>query len=148
MYIHPIINKVDKPMKNTVDSTSSLFLYSSILGGQSNIVCGSWSNVDGGSANTIYNCYSGILSGQNNKVCGCYSSILGGFGNTVPVGCQLVGIFGCNITAVANKTLHVNCLNANALPLGPGGTFPAGTFYYQTGVLPAPFAACKVVFVQ
>jgi hypothetical protein len=49
----------------------------------------------------------------------------------------LAGVFGCDITAVASKTFHVNCLNAANTPLYSGTAFPTGTIFKSNGTLPA-----------
>ena len=77
-----------------------------------------------------------------------YSSILGGSGNTIGAGYQWAGVFGQNVAAQASNTFHVECLNAINTPPGPPGFgTPPGTMYYQTGVLPGPLAACKVLML-
>ncbi len=74
------------------------------------------------------------------------TNFLGGGNNLVKH--NYAGVFGCNITTAANNTFHVECLNAINTPVGPGGVYPAGTVYYQIGVLPFPFNLCKVLFLQ
>ena len=90
---------------------------------------GNFGAILAGFSHTISGSYSSILGGEYNTVLGNYSAILGGSGNTVPVGCNFVGIFGNSITAVADNTFHVNCLNACGSPSGPG-LLPPGTLYY------------------
>ena len=87
----------------------------------------------GGAVNTISSSYSFIGGGVNNNISGNYSAILGGSGNN-DSGCSYAGIFGCNITGVADKTLHVNCLNACDTPVYTGTAFCSGTLFYVNSV--------------
>ena len=52
----------------------------------------------------------------------------GGLSNTVS-GFNWAGIFGCDITAVADCTFHVNCLNAKDTP-PYSAALPHGTIFY------------------
>jgi hypothetical protein len=98
----------------------------------------------GSASGAYYSCDSSIVSGANNKLTGCCSSILGGYNNTISgnyntilggtgntdSGYSHVGIFGNNVSAVANNTFHVECLNACSTPGYSGsGSFPAGTIF-------------------
>jgi hypothetical protein len=65
-------------------------------------------------------------------------------------GFNWAGIFGCDITAVADCTFHVNCLNAKDTPVwtGSGLPFPIGTvFSCNSGGAGVPLGALPL-FVQ
>ena len=118
---------------NCIDDTSAPTSYGIIGGGQANCICAGTN-------------HSSIFSGNGNIVSGSCSSILGGSGNS-DGGFNYVGIFGQAITGVGNNLFHVDGIYVNAMcGPGPGGLVP-GTLYYQTGVLPGPLAACKVIFM-
>ena len=79
--------------------------------------------------------FSSIFSGLNNCLSGSCSSILGGSGNC-DNGIKYAGIFGCNITAVANCAFHANNFVAQDMYCVAAGTIlppliPPGTFYYM-----------------
>jgi hypothetical protein len=104
--------------------------HSSINGGSANSVAGDYLFIGGGSNNSILDdgsavsinsvivggdCNSilgasdsSILGGFCNTVCNAASTVVGGSGNTA---CHYYsGVFGCNITTVADHTFHVNNL--------------------------------------
>ena len=110
-------------------------VYSTISGGESNYINSIHSVVSGGCENCIIGGthFSVIAGGSGNNNCGEYSSILGGCGNTVPFGCQYVGIFGCNISAVSDNTMHLNCINIDSLYRGTSAPIAAsGTVWVDT----------------
>ena len=78
--------------------------------------------------------YSSIVGGSNNTA-SRYYSVIGGSGNN-DAGFTAT-IFGQGITAVANNTLHVNCLNAAGTPGAIGG-LPVGTVFYLGSGSPVP----------
>ena len=91
--------------------------------------------------------YNLIGGGCNNVICASYSAIFGGSDNN-DNGFQYAGIFGYNIGAVAQKTFHVNCLNAcdtpylSALTSAP----PIGTIYAcDSGT---PFVGSFPLYIQ
>jgi len=73
---------------------------------------------------------------NGNTVSANYSSMVGGCGNS-DAGFNFAGVFGQGITAVANNTLHVNCLNAAGTPGAIGG-LPVGTVFYLGSGSPVP----------
>jgi hypothetical protein len=82
-----------------------------------------------------------IANGSNNSVTGNYSAILGGSGNS-DGGYSYAAVFGQGITAVANNTFHVQCLNVINAPLF--GAWPSGTLAYVNatpGMIAAGFPA-------
>ena len=93
--------------------------------------------IGGGACNLVDTHYAGVFSGCNNTVSGRYSSILGGACNTVSAAYSYAGVFGCNVSAVASNTFHVECLNACATPLLLSQ--PLGTLTY-INVTPAMVA--------
>ena len=97
-----------------------------------NCIQGNGSFLGGGQVNCIIANCSVIGGGYCNTVCGDYSAILGGNCNCVPHGCNYVGIFGCNITAVTNCAFHANTFVANCMFDGTGGAPTiSGLFYYK-----------------
>ena len=95
-------------------------------------------------SNPLHINYTYTLSnGGYNIGCGEYSSIQGDCGNTVPFGQSFVGVFGCNITTVNDKTMHLNNVwldpsTYNTYPgIAPSSFFPLGTVYVDisTGYL-------------
>jgi hypothetical protein len=109
---------------------------SAIDSGYCNLLYSSACNtfIGSGGYNTMSGCYSSIAGGGGNDVSGLYSSVLGGACNIVPSTHNFAGIFGCNVTAVASCTFHVNCLNACSTP--PTGSYPIGTIFYFNGGTP------------
>ena len=69
-----------------------------------------------------------------------------GLSNTVS-GFNWAGIFGCDITAVADCTFHVNCLNAKDTPLG-ASSLPAGSIFYWPAGTPPPFTYTGVLYIK
>jgi len=60
-------------------------------------------------------------------------AILGGSGNCIPSGCNYVGIFGCNITAVTCCAFHANTFVAQNMcdaSSSPTPTSGSGIFYF------------------
>ena len=117
-------------------------VYSTISGGESNYINSIHSVVSGGCENCIIGGthFSVIAGGVGNNNCGEYSSIQGGCGNTIPFGQSFVGVFGCNITTVNDKTMHLNNVwldpstYFNYLGIAPSGFFAPGTVYVDTCV--------------
>ena len=83
--------------------------------------------------NAIFANCSVVGGGYCNIVCGNFSAILGGSCNVIPSGCNYVGIFGCNVTAVANCAFHANTYVAtnmwNRVTMG-APTPGTGMLYY------------------
>ena len=84
-----------------------------------------------------------ITGRSRNTSSGAYSSILGGSGNN-DGGFNWAGIFGCNIGGQADKTFHVNCLNACDTPLAAIG-LPSGTIAKVVGGFIPPGALPLVI---
>jgi hypothetical protein len=83
-----------------LDDGSTFSLNSTIVGGDCNSILGaSDSSILGGFCNTVCNASSAIVGGSGNVACNYYS-----------------GIFGYNITSVADCTFHVNNLAITDLP--------------------------------
>jgi hypothetical protein len=83
-----------------LDDGSTFSLNSTIVGGDCNSIFGSSdSSILGGFCNTVCNSSSTIVGGSGNTACHVYS-----------------GIFGCNITSIADCTFHVNNLAIADLP--------------------------------
>jgi len=85
--------------------------------------------------------YSSIVGGSNNTA-SRYYSVIGGSGNN-DAGFTAT-IFGQGITAVANNTLHVNCLNAAATPISTLAPFPVGTIFHLENGSPVPANSCPL----
>lgn len=136
---------------------------SGILGGANNIINSGYSFIGGGEANTLQGLASLITGGQSNQVSGACSAIVGGCANTVSGsysailggsgnndnGHNWAGIFGCGITAGADKTFHVNCMNAINTPLYPGGgaSYPSGTIFRAIPPNLPPAAHCYPLYI-
>ena len=114
--------------------------------GKANIACSTakWSSVVGGQINKVAGFNSNVLSGCNNKSTGNCSVVLGGSGSC-DNGFNYVGVFGCNVVAVAANTFHVECLNAVKTP-NVGGLFPSGTVYWKDASLLV--AGDRVLLIQ
>lgn len=126
---------------NAIDSACNVFIGT---GNRNSINPGvSLSFIGGGQGNAILKGIdSAIWGGETNIVTANCNAILGGFQNT-DSGYSLVGIFGCNIAAVANNTFHINCLNTCDTPrLGAPVGAPSETIYWDV-----PGSAGKTLYI-
>ncbi len=108
-------------------------IFATVVNGQGNVASGEYSFVGNGggggvtSSNQATGQFSFIANGQGNTAAGTHSSILGGTGNTIGAGFSYAAVFGNGVTAVASNTMHIECLNMNALYRGT--TPPTGAAF-------------------
>lgn len=130
-------------MKRSRGTQRSFGLTSPIGGGRE----GAYSSIVGGQANIINQGapHSFIGGGNGNVVNAPCSAILGGQGNTVNH--AYAAVFGNGVNSVAADTFHVSCLNAVNTPNSALGPFPPGTISFTpTPVLPAGAVGFLVIW--
>lgn len=89
--------------------------YSTISNGYRNTASSYYSTVITGRCNVASNELSMVVGGNQNSASGLNSTILGGSCNFAT--CNYSGIFGCNITSVADHTFHINNLVIATTPV-------------------------------